>query len=140
MTGDYAVRYSPNFRRVKISGKMCRLGKFYLECVALKSLCFQRFAAHFAFGTVLATGEASANSSETEHKTAMTCDQHGIDERKCACNAERCEVCDTPRNGEAHCPECGLIHDLEVIPVEFKGTSWALALLAADNAAFGEAL
>lgn len=69
----------------------------------------------------------------------MTCDQHGIDERKCACNMQ-CEVCGTPRNGEAHCPECGLVHDLEVIPVELKSTSWALALLARDNATFSEAL
>lgn len=60
------IAYSPNFRLVKISGNRYRIGIFYLDNAALKSLCFQRFAGDFAFGTALATVFASDRNGETD--------------------------------------------------------------------------
>lgn len=55
------------FRRMEnFSGIFCRSGNFYLERNGLKSLCFQQFAAFFAFGTALAT-EAAGRKIRKRH-------------------------------------------------------------------------
>lgn len=71
---DFAVKIAGS---VKISGKKFRSGKIYLECVALKSLCFLAVPAIFRFGTALATvGSVRKFSRQTSRKREQTHDSH----------------------------------------------------------------